>query len=87
MKKKLIIGGKTGSITGGVPNGKRDWLTVFAMPKNPLYGKGISVAVMNINVKKWYVRSTFLAKKVIEFYYKKILPLRNKPATISITEI
>ena len=72
LKKELLIGGKTGSITGGVPHGKRDWFTSYAMPVNSSLGKGISVAVMNINVKKWYVKSTYLAKNIIEFYFKKV---------------
>ncbi|OUR93039.1 hypothetical protein A9Q84_21280 [Halobacteriovorax marinus] len=82
LKKNLIIGGKTGSITGGVPYGKRDWFTSFAMPKNPSLGKGISVAVMNINVKKWYVKSSYLAKNIIEFYFKKIDPLNDNLSKI-----
>jgi penicillin-binding protein A len=75
IRKNLNIGGKTGSITGGIPYGKRDWLTLFAMPKEGGLDKGISIAVMNINVKKWYVKSSFLAKKVIEYYFKEIEPM------------
>ncbi|MBT7608504.1 MAG: hypothetical protein HN576_02030 [Bacteriovoracaceae bacterium] len=78
MRKNLKIGGKTGSITGGIPYGKRDWLTLFAMPKEGFEDKGISIAVMNINVKKWYVKSSFLAKKVIEYYFKEIKPMVKK---------
>jgi len=77
LKRSLLIGGKTGSITGGIPYGKRDWFTSFAMPINPSLGKGISVAVMNINVKKWYVKSSYLAKNIIEFYFKKINPIHD----------
>jgi cell division protein FtsI/penicillin-binding protein 2 len=77
LKKNLIIGGKTGSITGGLPYGKRDWFTSYAMPKNSSLGKGISIAVMNINVKKWYVKSAYLAKNIIEYYYKRVYPLRE----------
>ena len=32
---------------------------------------------MNINVDKWFVRSTYLAKEVIDFYYKEINPLKE----------
>ena len=77
LKRNLHLGGKTGSISGGLPFGKRDWFTVFAVPKDPSLGKGISICVMNINVKKWYVRSSFLAKKIMEYYYKKIEPIKN----------
>ena len=73
LRNRLYIGGKTGSITGGVPFGKRDWFTSFAVPKSGM-SSGISISVMNVNKKKWYVKSTFLARKVIEYYFKKIDP-------------
>lgn len=72
LKKKLIIGAKTGSITGGFPNGKREWVTAFSIPKDQKHGRGISVAVVNILDKKWYVRSSYIAKKVIEYYFSNI---------------
>jgi cell division protein FtsI/penicillin-binding protein 2 len=72
IKDNLEIGGKTGSITGGVPYGKRDWFIVYAIPKDKRH-PGISIAVMIVNVKKWYVRSSYLAKNIIEYYYKSYL--------------
>jgi len=33
-KDALEIGGKTGHITGGIPFGKRDWFTVYALPRD-----------------------------------------------------
>ena len=74
VKGQLLLGGKTGSITGGMPYGKRDWFVGFAMPKNGK-SKGISFAVMHINQKKWYVRSTYIAKNIIDYYYKEL----NRP--------
>ncbi|OFZ27156.1 MAG: hypothetical protein A2381_10905 [Bdellovibrionales bacterium RIFOXYB1_FULL_37_110] len=74
LKESLIIGGKTGSITGGLPYGKRDWLTAFAIPGNKA-GQGISICVMNINKEKWYIKSTYLVRKIIEFYYSKLSPI------------
>lgn len=71
----LDIGGKTGSITGGTPYGKRDWFAAFAMPREKGKGKGISISVMNVNVKKWHVKSSMLAKNIIEYYYKNINPI------------
>lgn len=70
----LEIGGKTGSITGGKPFGKRDWFSAYAVPSDIDKGKGISISIMNVNVKKWYVKSTHLAKEIIEFYYGNIHP-------------
>ncbi|MBD64100.1 MAG: hypothetical protein CME62_02760 [Halobacteriovoraceae bacterium] len=69
--KDVTIGGKTGTITGGVPFGKRDWFVSYAMPKNG-ESKGISVCVMIVNVKKWYIKSPVLAKNIIEYYYSNI---------------
>ena len=74
-KNALEIGGKTGSITGGRPFGKRDWFSVFAIPRDQERGKGISVSVMNINVKRWHVKSTMLAKSIIEYYYNEVRPV------------
>jgi membrane carboxypeptidase/penicillin-binding protein len=78
LKNDLYIGGKTGSITGGVPHGKRDWITLFARPKHRPLDPGISICVMNINVKKWYVKSSFLAKQVIDYYYRRVDPIASR---------
>ncbi|MAX66461.1 MAG: penicillin-binding transpeptidase domain-containing protein [Bacteriovoracaceae bacterium] len=69
--KDIHIGGKTGTITGGVPYGKRDWFVSYAVPQDE-NDKGISVCVMIINVKKWYIKSTVMAKKIINYYYTKV---------------
>jgi cell division protein FtsI/penicillin-binding protein 2 len=61
---ELEIGGKTGSITGGEPFGKRDWFIFYAKPKDGS-SKGISGAIMLVNQKKWYVKSLYLAKKIL----------------------
>jgi cell division protein FtsI/penicillin-binding protein 2 len=74
-KDNLEIGGKTGTITGGTPFGKRDWFAAYALPRDKTKGKGISISVMNVNVKKWHVKSSMLAKNVIEYYYKNINPI------------
>lgn len=74
-KHALDIGGKTGSITGGTPFGKRDWFSAFAIPRDLERGKGISISVMNVNVKRWHVKSTMLAKNIIEYYYNTVKPV------------
>ncbi len=75
--KDLDIGGKTGSITGGLPFGKRDWFVTYAKPKDSSLGKGVSICVMIVNQKKWYVKSTQVAKNLIEHYYKNLSPLKK----------
>jgi len=72
LRKSLHIGGKTGSITGGFPYGKHEWFTAFAIPKDNEEDRGISISVLNILEQRWYVRSAYIAKNIIEFYYKKI---------------
>ncbi len=79
----LIIGGKTGSITGGKPFGKRDWFAAYAVPRDPSKGRGISISVMNVNVKKWHVKSSFLAKNIIEYYFRNV---KNVPITLAAPE-
>lgn len=77
LLRDIEIGGKTGSITGGTPFGKRDWFVSYAKKKNSS-DKGISIGVMIVNQKKWYVKSPFLAKNIIEYYYSKIYPSKLK---------
>lgn len=69
-KDALDIGGKTGSITGGEPHGKRDWFVAWAKPKNS-DDKGISVCVMIVNQKKWYVKASYMTRKIIESFFKE----------------
>lgn len=73
----LEIGGKTGSITGGEPFGKRDWFVSYAKPKDQSQGKGLAICVMIVNQKRWYVKSTQVAKDIIGYYYKNLVPLRR----------
>ena len=75
LKEILHLGGKTGSITGGLPYGKRDWFVSFAKPKNNEAAPGISLCVMNVNIKKWRVKSTRMAKEIIQYYYTHVNPL------------
>lgn len=82
-RQELDIGGKTGHITGGTPYGKRDWFTAFAMPKTPEFGKGISICVMNVNVKRWHVRSSAVAKEIIEYYYGQVLPIGQNVSKVA----
>lgn len=69
--KDIEVGGKTGSITGGIPFGKRDWFVAYAKPKDS-NDKGISICVMIVNVKKWYIKSSYLAKNIIQYYYDEL---------------
>ena len=72
LLEKLEIGGKTGSLTGGEPFGKRDWFVSYAKSLEDKNDKGISICVMIVNQKKWYIKSPLLAKNIMEFYYSTI---------------
>lgn len=72
VRNNILIGGKTGTITGGVPLGRRDWFIAYASPKDSILGNGISISVMNVNIDKWYIKSAYLARNIIEYYYSKL---------------
>lgn len=72
LLEKLEIGGKTGSLTGGEPYGKRDWFVSYAKSLEDKNDKGISICVMIVNQKKWYIKSPLLAKNIMEFYYSNL---------------
>ncbi|MDC1173832.1 penicillin-binding transpeptidase domain-containing protein [Bacteriovoracaceae bacterium] len=78
VKKNYSIGAKTGSITGGLPKGKREWLTFFVKP-NGEDDLGISVSIMNIYKDKWYQKPTYFGKKVIKHYVK----LKSEPKRLT----
>jgi len=78
LLNKLEIGGKTGSLTGGEPYGKRDWFVSYAKQIDDKMDKGISVCVMIVNQKKWYVKSPLIAKNIMEFYYSSMYPRIKK---------
>jgi cell division protein FtsI/penicillin-binding protein 2 len=68
--RSLEIGGKTGSITGGDPYGKRDWFVAYAKEQGSKTDSGISLCVMIVNKKKWYVKSSYLAREIIDYYWQ-----------------
>ena len=74
---KLDIGGKTGQMTGGIPEGKRDWFISFVRPKERPHDLGISIAVMIVNQERWYIRSTKLTKEIINYYYNNLFELKQ----------
>lgn len=66
--KDLEIGGKTGSITGGEPFGKRDWFVAYSKDEE---GRGYSLCVMVVNKKKWYVKSSQLTREILDYIWAK----------------
>jgi len=70
------IGGKTGSLTGGDPFGKRDWFVSFIKSKDN-NDVDISLGVVMVNKKKWKVRSSQISKIIAEYYFKKMTKKKN----------
>ncbi len=62
----LDVGGKTGSLTGSDPRGKYDWFVGYADSTS----RRIAVAALTIHEKQWRVKSSYLARRAIENYFK-----------------
>jgi len=73
---EIEVGGKTGSLTGDNPKGKVDWFVGYG--KNP-EGDKIAIAALTVNKKKWTVKSSYLARQMIEVHFKDRLS-RHKVA-------
>lgn len=64
---QLIVGGKTGSLTGTSPRGKNDWFVGFAIRGN----QRIAISAITVNKDQWTVKSSFLAQTMIKTYFKQ----------------
>lgn len=64
--RELIVGGKTGSLTGDNPRGKVDWFVGYAMNEN----QKIAVAALTVNVDFWTVKSSYLAQSLFRTHFK-----------------
>jgi len=64
--QNVDVGGKTGSLTGDDPAGKYDWFVGFANDGN----RKIAIAALTVNKKAWRVKSSYLARRAIETYFK-----------------
>lgn len=62
----LSVGGKTGSLTGYDPRGKYDWFVGYA----GWGSRRFAVAALTIHEKYWRVKSSYLARRAIESYFK-----------------
>ena len=63
----LDVGGKTGSLTGTDPQGKYDWFIGFARGSH----QKIAIAALTVHEKLWRVKSSWLARKGIESWFKE----------------
>lgn len=65
--KELVIGGKTGSLTGDDPKGKVDWFVGYAMNEK----RKIAIAALTVNVDYWTVKSSYLAQNLFRTHFKE----------------
>ncbi len=64
--KELILGGKTGSLTGEDPKGKVDWFVGYAKNEN----QKIAIAALTVNVQKWTIKSSQMAQMLFRTHFK-----------------
>ncbi len=64
------VGGKTGSLTGKNPRGKYDWFVGYA--QDPQGRNRIALAALTVHEKYWRVKSSYLARRAIESYFKDV---------------
>ncbi len=62
----VVVGGKTGSLTGNDPQGRYDWFVGFAERGE----RRLAFAALCINKEKWYVKSGRLARELVEFHFQ-----------------
>ncbi len=76
---EIIVGGKTGSLTGDSPKGKVDWFIGYAMGADD---EKIAIAAITVNKTKWVVKSSYLARQMIEDHFKEDLLPKRKVASL-----
>ena len=77
-RKDVIVGGKTGSLTGFEPKGRYDWFVSFGQRAE----RKIAFAVLCVNKEKWYVKSARLARELLEFYFSPDQDSGTTPSNI-----
>lgn len=61
----VVVGGKTGTLTGSDPRGRYDWFVSFANGR----GHKIALAALTVHQKFWRVKSSYLVRRAIEEYF------------------
>lgn len=75
--QEINVGGKTGSLTGLDPKGKYDWFVGFADNGD----QKLAIAALTVHEKYWRVKSSYLARRAVESYYKD--KLKNPPTKLA----
>ena len=64
----LSYGGKTGSLTGFAPKGRHDWFVGYGEKE----GRKVAYASLIINKEKWVIRSAYVARQFLQYYFKNL---------------
>ena len=64
--QEVEFGGKTGSLMSMSPKGKCDWFVGYALAG----GRKLAVSVMSIHGEFWRVKSSYLARAILEQYLR-----------------
>lgn len=72
--RELILGGKTGSLTGDDPKGKVDWFVGYAMNEN----QKIAIAALTVNVNYWTIKSSAMAQMLFRTHFKEQFSKANE---------
>ncbi len=67
------IGGKTGSLRGTDPVGNTDWFVGYALAE----GSRVAIAALTVNIEKWRIKSSRIARHFLESYYEVPRQLRQ----------
>jgi len=67
--KHLTIGGKSGSIGGTDPDGRRNWFTGYARHRDT--GEGITVGCLLILEDRYWIEADMLSRIIIRRYFSR----------------
>jgi cell division protein FtsI/penicillin-binding protein 2 len=75
--KHLVMGGKTGSIDGDDPKGRRNWFVGFAQDQNT--GKAITIGCLLILDDHFWIQADMFSRLVIRHYFSNGMNLAQAP--------
>ena len=76
------LGGKTGSLTGGNPQGKCDWFIGYVRYRDTR----VAVAALTVNEEKWRVKSSYLAGSFFKDFIRDIKSTEQDTAKLETPE-
>ena len=77
--REIVMGGKTGHLTGDNPAGRVDWFVGYALDED----RKIAVAAITVNKKFWTVKSAHLGQSMFKKYFGPIVQNGSKGNVVS----